>query len=202
MTDCRIYVASLSDYNAGSLLGRWIDANQDADDIHAEVREMLRESKHPNVMVECPDCDGAGCDDCGGKGEVPSAEEWAIHDYELGGIKISEHESFETVSALAEAVEEHGEAFVAWWNNQASGVTEVDLDAFQEAYQGEWDSLADYVENYWSDCGSFDASAASNGQWWHPANYIDWDRMAHDLELGGDVWTHDAGGKVYVFKNH
>jgi len=52
----RIYVASLSDYNAGRLHGAWIDATQDADEIEAEVQEMLAASPEP------------------------IAEEWAIHD--------------------------------------------------------------------------------------------------------------------------
>lgn len=184
-TTYRIYVASLSDYNSGHLLGRWIDANQDADDIAAEVAEMLRESKFPNVMV---DVDGE---------QVPSAEEWAIHDYELGGIKISESESFETVAELAAALDEHGEPFAAWWNNENRD--DVDLDAFQEAYQGEFDSLADYVEDFWNQTGEY---KRDDKNWWSPINYVDWERMARDLELGGDVWTHEADGKVYVFNNH
>jgi antirestriction protein len=35
---------------------------------------------------------------------VPHAEEWAIHDYDLGGVKIGEYESFATVSVIAKAV--------------------------------------------------------------------------------------------------
>ena len=56
----RVYVASLSGYNAGHLLGRWIelDANTERSDIATEIAEMLRESKYPNVTVECPGCDG------------------------------------------------------------------------------------------------------------------------------------------------
>ena len=36
----RIYVASLSDYNAGHLHGRWIDADQDPDAIREEIAAM------------------------------------------------------------------------------------------------------------------------------------------------------------------
>ena len=44
---------------------------------------------------------------------------------------------------------------------------------------------------------------APKGSWWHPANYIDWDRMAHDLETSGDIWTaDDPEGGVFVFDNH
>ena len=51
----RIYVACLAAYNDGKLHGQLINANQDADCIYEEIREMLSESP------------------------VPNAEEWAIH---------------------------------------------------------------------------------------------------------------------------
>jgi hypothetical protein len=54
----KIYVASLSDYNAGRLHGRWIDANQPTHGIWSDIGDMLAESPEPG------------------------AEEWAIHDYE------------------------------------------------------------------------------------------------------------------------
>lgn len=38
----RIYVASLSDYNSGNLHGRWIDAAQDAGDLHTAISEDAR----------------------------------------------------------------------------------------------------------------------------------------------------------------
>ena len=104
MSEARIYVASLSDYNAGRLHGRWINADQDADEIFAEVKTMLAASPEP------------------------FAEEWAIHDYEgFHGIKIHEWESFETVSELAEAIEEHGQAFAAFYGyqDQADTVAEA-----------------------------------------------------------------------------
>ena len=39
----RIYVASLSDYNAGILHGDWINATDEPDELQAVVNEMLRE---------------------------------------------------------------------------------------------------------------------------------------------------------------
>ena len=76
-TKPRIYIASLSDYNAGRLLGRWIDANQSAEKLHADIREMLAESKEP------------------------PAEEWAIHDYEgFGTLRLSEFASVDDVAEL------------------------------------------------------------------------------------------------------
>lgn len=171
----RIYVACLAAYNAGTLHGEWIDADQDAEDIHAAVQEMLKRSPEPG------------------------AEEWAIHDYEgFGPIKLSESESFVTVAALAKAIEEHGEIFAHFYQDQNSDVEQA-LSDFSDNYNGEWDSLADYVENYWEDCGEFKGDEKT---WWHPTNYIDWERMAKDLELSGDVFTIEHDGKVHVFNNH
>lgn len=56
---------------------------------------MLRGSKYPNVSVSCPDCeherDSQWCKPCGGYGTVPSAEEWAVHDYEGIPATFGEH---------------------------------------------------------------------------------------------------------------
>ena len=71
----KIYVADLAAYVNGRLHGRWIEANQDPEDIHQEIQEMLAESPEP------------------------SAEEHAIHDYEhFGSFHLAEYEDIETVS--------------------------------------------------------------------------------------------------------
>lgn len=43
----RIYVASLSDYNAGRLHGSWLDANQPVDQLNDGVQAMLASSTEP-----------------------------------------------------------------------------------------------------------------------------------------------------------
>lgn len=167
MSEARIYVASLSDYNAGRLIGAWIDADQDADDIQTEVSAMLATSKEP------------------------IAEEWAIHDYEgFEGINLSEWESFETVSELAEAIEEHGQAFGAFYGyqDQADTVDEC-VTAFQDAYRGEWDSEAAYAEDYADNCIEIPE---------HIVPYFDYEAYARDL-FCGDYYSVDSPGGVYVF---
>lgn len=42
MSDAQIYVADLAAYNAGTLYGKWIDAEQSAEEIEEEVQEMLK----------------------------------------------------------------------------------------------------------------------------------------------------------------
>lgn len=120
----RIYVASLSDYNAGRLHGRWIDAAQATEEIESEVKEMLAESPEP------------------------IAEEWAIHDYEgFGPLSLSEWESFERVSTIALLIKKHGKAFAAWVADDPGEELGDDTEEqFLDAFCGEWDSEKDYAE--------------------------------------------------------
>lgn len=139
----RIYVASLSDYNAGELHGEWIDADQDADAIHAEIQEMLERSPQRQI-----------CQICGANVEqhplshppFPGiAEEWAIHDYDNfpSGANLGEYEPIEKISAMGLLLAEHGWAFEAWLSADDNAI-EFDADnaesLFQESYMGEWES--------------------------------------------------------------
>src|SRR5882672_6047171 len=90
-TQPRIYVASLSDYNAGRLHGVWLDANQDVEELQVAVDAMLKKSHEP------------------------SAEEYAVHDYEdFGPVRLGEYTSLEIVAAVARGLVEHGRPFGHW----------------------------------------------------------------------------------------
>ena len=117
----RIYVASLSDYNAGRLHGRWIDCDMDDDYIWDEIKAMLEESKEP------------------------LAEEHAIHDHEgFFGISIHENESIKDVAAIGQLLEEHGEAFALAYNNHGS--VEAAEYAMQ-GYRGCYDTIEAWAED-------------------------------------------------------
>ena len=161
----KIYVACLAAYNAGKLYGRWIDATQEADEIQEEVAAMLAESPEPG------------------------AEEWAIHDFDMGGIELSESTSFSTVSELAQALEEHGEAFGLFWNymGYTDGQVRDATQAFDEAYCGEWESERAYAQDTLEEC------------WEIPdylQYYIDWDSVARDIFIN-DCWFEDG----HVFRH-
>lgn len=120
----RIYVASLSDYNAGRLHGCWIDCDQGYDGVMDEIKAMLAESK-----------------------EYP-AEEWAIHDYEyFGDVKLHEYADIQTVVDLAEFIEEHGELGAKLYTR-----CDKDLDQakqmMEEGYIGEYNNIGDYAAQY------------------------------------------------------
>lgn len=167
----RIYVASLSDYNAGRLHGTWIDATQDPEDINEAVQRMLFTS--PQLF----------------------AEEWAIHDYEgFGYARLSEYSSFETVSRIAQGIETHGDAFGAWIA-YSGGDSEENLDKFEEAYLGRWDTLRDYAEQLAEDLGITEDVIPEEHR---PYISIDIDRLVRDLEIDLVV-AKAADGGIHVF---
>ena len=121
-TTPKIYVACLAAYNNGFLHGQWIDANQEAEAIHAEIQDMLAQSP------------------------IGGAEEWAIHDYEgFFGLRLSESEDITTVAEIAAMIKEHGAAWCAYADHV--GPNYATKEGFEEAYSGEWDSEEDFAED-------------------------------------------------------
>lgn len=170
MTTPRIYVACLAAYNNGRLHGEWIDADQSADELQEDVLRMLAASPEPG------------------------AEEWAIHDYEgFGELRLSEWESFERMSAIAAGIAEHGDAFSAWLSYDASQDA-TDMQAFEEAYRGEWDSLRAYAENFADDIGLYDAAEKSGSTY----VVVDIDMLERDLDI--ELYTAESDHHtVYIF---
>lgn len=171
----RIYVASLSDYNAGRLHGAWINAYQHPSDLSDAVQSML------------------------GRSHEPGAEEWAIHDHEdFGGLYLSEYESLDVVSRLAEGLTEHGPAFVGLV--ALLGTEDADSAAFTDRYRGHWPSAVDYADDLLRDLGAEEVLAAIP-TWLQSVVKLDVAGFARDLTLGGDIHVESAGerGGVYVF---
>lgn len=169
----RIYVASLSDYNSGTLHGRWIDAARDESAIHADITAMLAESSEPG------------------------AEEWAIHDFEgFGKWKPREYEAIATVSSVACLIVEHGEVFSGLMDH-CSDIEEA-TRYMEDGYRGEWNSVTEYVEDFMDEVYSGELKGLPDLIRWH----IDYDGIARDFELSGDIFTIECGGKVHVFDSH
>ena len=168
----RIYVASLSDYNAGRLFGTWIEADQDYQEISEQVTEMLSRSRED------------------------VAEEWAIHDYEgFGPLHLSEYESLETVARLGRGIAEHGEAF-AGWAVQLDRAEWDRLDRFEDSYLGHWSSAEDYAENLLEDIGiDLDEIGPEMLQ---PYIRVDLEAFARDLSYDLTIVEAQDGG-VHVF---
>jgi antirestriction protein len=172
----RIYIASLSDYNAGRLHGIWIDATHEPEAIQEAIDEMLKASP-----------------------TAPDAEEWAIHDFEdFNGLHLGEWENLEHVSRIARGIEDYGVAFAHW----ATLVSEdEELAKFDERYLGKWEDVTEYAEDVLEDLGineELDRCVPKNLR---PYVKLDSEGFGRDLVLGGDITAIDIHGGVYLFAN-
>ncbi len=121
---------------------------------------------------------------------IADAEEWAIHDYEgFGPLSISEYEGIDRVAELAAFIAEHGELGAELVSH--FGDIEQARQAIEESYHGSFESLADYVQGLTEDTNQIPE---------HLRFYIDWDAMARDAEMSGDLFTVQiAHNEIHVF---
>lgn len=125
------------------------------------------------------------------KSPISDAEEWAIHDYEgFASIRINEYDSFERVAELAAFIAEHG-ALGAELIDHFCGALDEARRALEDRHLGQYQSLADYVQMVTEETIAIPEALHY---------YVDYDAMARDAELNGDLFTiqtsHDA---VHVF---
>ena len=178
-----IYVASLSDYNNGILHGVWINnmETKSKDKVWEEVQEMLAASPAAKKY-----------------GEV--SEEWAIHDYDgyPSSSGLGETENFQMLCDRAAALEEYGEAFAAYWE-YADKTTSVDdaARAFEDAFQGIYESERVFAESFIEDLGILDQIPT------HLQCYSDFDAYSRDLFLDGYWSAYLPDGKgLAVFSSY
>lgn len=202
----RIYVACLASYNNGVLHGRWIDlAGLDVDGVQDEIAEMLRESKYPNVMVACPECDGPAdpahkedvgawvCPSCEGLGRVPSAEEYAVHDYDELPSSFGEYPNLAEVVEYAEMIDEHGDAWAAYVEHCHDIGGDPEARHFEDCRAGEADSELEWVEQFLDDTGVL-SEVPENLR-----SYFDTEKYLRDMKLNGDVDFVEHAGTTYAF---
>ena len=163
-TELSIYVASLSDYNAGILHGRWISCRQDADAIREEIETMLAASPCAARYNE-------------------RAEEWAIHDFDFMGLDLNESEDLDVLAELAEALDEHGEPLTAYLDHMGTR----DASGFEEAYCGTYGSEQDYAYELADELMPSDAPDFLT-------RYFDYEAFCRDLFLCDCFSVRVAGG--------
>jgi len=122
---------------------------------------------------------------------VPDAEEWAIHDYEgFGGVRIEEYTGFERVSEIASFLAEHGEIGAAVLDYYGGDLAEA-REALEDRHLGAYASLADYMQEVTEDTTAIPQSLRY---------YVDYQAMARDAELNGDLFTvSTAWDVVHIF---
>ena len=179
----RIYVASLTDYNAGNLHGRWIDldATTTEDDLLEQTRAMLAESPEAKAFPQ------------GGP-----AEEWAIHDYEwFGGYPVHEYDRLGLIAAIGRGVAEHGPVFGAWCADfMPNEADDIDPEDFTDRFCGVWDSFRDYADDLAGECGYYAAEESADT----PYLRFDLDSFARDLRHDHAVYQFPNYGPVAVVR--
>ncbi|MGH8333226.1 MAG: antirestriction protein ArdA, partial [Pseudomonas sp.] len=114
---------------------------------------------------------------------VPDAEEYAIHDYEgFDGYALGEYAGIDSAHEIACFIEEFP-AFGGALLSQFSSVEEA-RKAAEDDYCGSYESLADYAQELTEDTTTIPESLTY---------YINYEAMARDMELNGDVFTIETG---------
>lgn len=200
-----IYAADLAAYNNGTLHGCWIDLDgKDADDVWEEIAAMLRASPCPTTGYSCPECGGDGrvlipaeidpyageteCETCGGIGQVSSAEEWAVHDYDGLPGSFGEHPDLSKVIAYVEALDEVGEAnaeaFADWFEDDPTKTP--DAEEFFGDYIGHFNDWEDLAASLMDETGGLSEIPE------HLRSYFDYNAYGRDLRISGDVWESEG----------
>lgn len=168
----RVWVGNLGDYNAGRLVGAWVDIDPgcDRDELGAEIDRAARVR--------------------------PSSDEWMVFDVEGVPAGIREEGSWGYVETLCEYVDALGEvgawavdAYTALCDYRGEVVT---AEEFADVYAGEFDSIEEYALDFADDMGWLDAMDKAGIS----SSYFDADAFANDLRCGGDVFMVDG----YVFR--
>ncbi|NQZ11496.1 MAG: antirestriction protein ArdA [Algicola sp.] len=166
--DIKIYVADLAAYNAGHLHGVWIDATEDLGDMQNQINAMLKKSP------------------------VGFAEEYAVHDYDgFEGCSLYEYEDIESIHNKALFIEEYGEVGARLLAHVADNIDEA-TRLMEDAYHGEFKSVADYAQDLTESCGDIPE---------HLAFYIDYERMGRDIEINDIFTIETAHDEIHIFSN-
>lgn len=175
----RIYVADLAAYNAGSLVGRWIDLDGlDVDDLHEVIQSKVL---------------------------LPGHEEWAIHDYEgFGPIAVGEYDSLETVLAHVERMgDEPAKYFAYVESNGAHYADQYDESKVSGPYESVSDWFDQYIESAYGAldiesvlvAGGMDARVASGLS--EILSWIDADQFALMMHCNSNVSIVKSGDEYF-----
>lgn len=176
----KVWIGCLASYNAGRLIGKWADATEGLDALLEAQEEVKQEALA--AMKEAGEFYGV------------EPEEFFLADYEgFPEGTVGEYTPLAQVAELAEAVEEHGDAFAAYLSLGRYDADQLEdaLQDFEDCYAGEYDSLRDYAEEsaYEIGLGGEEGSVIES-----LASYIDWDRVARDYGFEGYT---EADGHIF-----
>ena len=164
-----VYVGTYHKYNCGSIFGMWLDLTTfaDYDEFLAVCAYLHRDEADPEFMAQDYE-------------NFP--DEW----YTEGFMSRDE---FDKIQEFAELDDDDREAFQAFMDLKCD--SDLSVDDFREAYQGEWDSEEDFARNIIEECGMLDNVPESL------KDYFDFERYADELFR----WDYDFQDG-YVFRSY
>lgn len=167
-TDARLYVGSYEKYNNGSIKGQWLDLADylGREEFIAAARAVHADEADPELMYQ----DYEGFPRAWySEGSAPPAILWEW-------LELSEAEQL---------------AFGAYADHMGGEVT---VDDFRDAWQGQWDSGADFAEDFATDLGVIPKEMPT----WL---VIDWE-ASWNCNLQHDYFeADDADGSSHIFRN-
>lgn len=201
----KVWIGCLASYNAGRLIGEWVDAT-DVDEMgEAQARVAAEAVKAAKAEKEYPLYFG-------------DPEEFFIADYDGFGdlaSTLGEYPSYETVARIGALIEEHGEAFIGFVDTCEPDLETVTEDDFYEAYRGQHSSEEDYsmeraceiglggIQAHWpapSRYGGYDHEKTVNVID-ELASYIDWEKVAREDFDHGELSSRPASdGGIHVYE--
>jgi antirestriction protein len=123
---------------------------------------------------------------------VPDAEEWAAHDYEdFEEAALGEYPSLSELVETARFINAYGKLGIKLLGHVDD--LEQAKKALEECYIGEYESLEYYAQEITEDTISIPVQLQY---------YIDYQAMARDMELNGDIFKVETGyNEVHIFIN-
>ena len=179
-----VWVSTYGLYNNGMLFGYWAEAK----DAPLTVEEFVVEltNRHPNIPSNALACVG---------------EELWCFDVDFDWCEMSVQDARE-LGEILEEIDEHGnvEEYLAYAENMygmstIGGRKVIPVSEFADAYIGTFDSVDDYVREYVVDTGELGSVSP------FLQSYIDYEAIARDMILGGDIWETRVSNGHAIFHN-
>lgn len=160
-----VYVGTYGKYNDGSLCGLWIDLStfNGYDDFIDFCKAIHADEEDPELMAQ--DYEGF-------------PRQW----YNEGFMS---EDDFDNIIEYSELCDKHGQEAVDDYMELHD-----ELDDFEEAYCGEWDSEEDFARHIVSDCYDLERSMGEL------ANYFDYEAFGRELFM----WDYSMGANGNVFR--
>jgi Antirestriction protein (ArdA) len=112
----------------------------------------------------------------------------------------SEFAELELICAIGAAIVEHGTIITGYLEHVGFPTDAEQLPAllasFSESYQGAYESLEDWAEQYLQETGLLEQVPESF------RGYLDLESWADDAELNGEIFPVELEDKTHVFSNH